>query len=162
MIATREGNAARFSESRVTVVGRTARGVRGIKLREGDEAVGAVIIENSEEWNDTHRLVTVTAGGYGKRMRADEFDAKGRAIQGVICHNISDKTGPLCSIAAVTEDEDLMLITNTGTLIRTPVDGIPTYSRTAAGVIVMRLSDGAQIVNFAAAPHAEEEEAEEE
>lgn len=158
MIATKDGNAARFNESRVTVVGRTARGVRGIKLREGDEAVGAVMIESSDEWNETHRLVTITEGGYGKRMRADEFDAKGRAIQGVICHNISDKTGPLCGIAAVTEDEDLMLITNTGTLIRTPVDGIPTYSRTAAGVIVMRLSDGAQIVNFAAAPGASSEE----
>ena len=154
MIATKDGNAARFNEGKVTVVGRTARGVRGIKLREGDEAVGAVIIENNDEWNETHRLVTITEGGYGKRMRADEFDAKGRAIQGVICHNISSKTGPLCGIAAVTEDEDLMLITNTGTLIRTPVEGIPTYSRTASGVIVMRLSDGAQIVNFAAAPGA--------
>lgn len=160
MIATKDGNAARFNESRVTVVGRTARGVRGIKLRDGDEAVGAVMIESSDEWNETHRLVTITEGGYGKRMRADEFDAKGRAIQGVICHNISEKTGPLCGIAAVTEDEDLMLITNTGTLIRTPVDGIPTYSRTAAGVIVMRLSDGAQIVNFAAAPGAASSEEE--
>ena len=148
-IATRKGLAARFREDRVTIIGRTGRGVRGISLREGDEVAGACVIENDEEWKASHWLVSVTEGGFGKRMSTDEFEAKGRGIRGNIAHRLSDKTGDLAGIAVVTEDEDLMMITDAGTIIRTPAKGIPVYGRAAAGVILMRLTDGAKISSFA-------------
>ncbi len=152
MLATHEGSAARFEEASVRPLGRTARGVRGIKLREGDYVVGAVKVE------DDKKLITVTENGYGKRTPFDDFRVKGRGIFGVSCHNLTDKTGLLAGIAAVDDDDDLMMITNLGTIIRTPVKGINTYSRTAAGVIVMRLSEGQSIVNFAKVAHEDVEE----
>jgi len=88
---------------------------------------------------------------------------KNRGGFGVICHNISEKTGELCGIATVGDEDDLMMITDSGTIIRTPVADIPTYSRSAGGVIVMRLNEGQKLVNFTRVPHedAEETEAEE-
>ncbi len=158
LIATKKGQAARFHEDRVTVIGRTGRGVRGISLRDGDEVAGACVIERDEEWRATHWLVTVTEGGFGKRMSTDEFEAKGRGIQGNILCRLSEKTGDVCGIAAVTESQDLMMITNEGTIIRTPAKGIPVYGRSASGVILMRLSEGAVISSFALADSQEEKE----
>ena len=149
LIATRGGLGARFSESRVTIVGRTARGVRGIKLKGDDIVVGAALIVNTEEWQKEYKLITVTENGFGKRCECSQFDAKGRGTQGVICHNISEKTGKLCGIKVVAEDKDLLLITDTGIIIKTPVDGIPVYSRGAGGVKIIRLDEGARVVNFA-------------
>ncbi len=154
LLATHRGCAARFSESAVRPLGRTARGVRGVKLREGDFVVGAVIVD------DTKELVTVTEKGYGKRTPFEEFRVKGRGGLGVTCHNLTDKTGLLAGIAAVTVDDDLMMITNLGTIIRTPVSQVNTYSRTAAGVIVMRLGEGQSLAGFSLVAH-EEVEAEE-
>ena len=148
-IATHEGIGARFAESAVRDVGRTARGVRAIRLREGDFVIGAVIIEDNDEWRETHRIVSVTEGGFGKRVDPSEYGVKGRGIKGMTCHKLSEKTGKLCSVSAATEDDDIMLITNQGTIIRTPIRDIPVYSRIAAGVIVMRLNEGAAIVNTA-------------
>ena len=162
IIATHNGIAARFNEGKVTVVGRTARGVRGIRLRDDDYVCGAAIIENNEEWQAENQLVFITERGYGKRVHASQFDAKGRGIQGVICQNVTEKTGKLCGISIVNESDDLLLITDTGTIIRTPAEGIPVYSRTASGVIVMRLSEEASLVNFTTSEKAEEEEVEEE
>jgi len=156
LIASRDGNAARFSENLVTIVGRSARGVRGIRLRDGDSVAGACVIDREE----TRSLITICEKGYGKRTAFDNFEPRSRGIQGVICHNINDKTGALCGIAAVSEDEDLMLITNEGTIIRTPVTGIPVYGRNTAGVRVMRLADDSSIVNFTSVEHEEAEEAE--
>ena len=154
LLATHHGCAARFSEGAVRPLGRTARGVRGVKLREGDFVVGAVIVD------DTKELVTVTENGYGKRTPFEDFRVKGRGGLGVTCHNLTDKTGLLAGIAAVTVDDDLMMITNLGTIIRTPVSQVNTYSRTAAGVIVMRLGDGQSLAGFSPVAH-EEVEAEE-
>ena len=154
MLATHEGSASRFEESSVRPLSRIARGVRGIKLREGDYVVGAVKVE------DDKKLITVTENGYGKRTPFDEFRVKGRGIFGVSCHNLTDKTGLLAGIAAVDDDDDLVVITNLGTIIRTPVKAINTYSRTAAGVIVMRLGEGQSIVNFAKVAHEDVEDAE--
>jgi DNA gyrase subunit A len=84
---------------------------------------------------------------------------KNRGGYGVVCHKLSDKTGELCSIAAVSDEDDLMMITDTGTIIRTPVEGIPSRSRSAGGVIVMRLGEEQRLVNFTTTPHAEDEEA---
>ena len=151
LLATHQGSAARFTESAVRPLGRTARGVRGVKLREGDFVVGAVIVD------DNKQLITVTENGYGKRTPFEDFRVKGRGGLGVACHNLTEKTGLLCGIAAVTDEDDLMMITNLGTIIRTPVAQINTYSRTAAGVIVMRLAEGQTLAGFSKVAHEEEE-----
>ena len=150
IIGTRSGRGARFAESRVSVVGRTARGVRGIKLKGDDYVVGAALIVNDDEWQEKNKLVTITENGFGKRTSASEYDAKGRGTQGIICHNINEKTGALCGIKAISEDKDILLITDTGIMIKTPVDGIPVYGRGAAGVKIIKLIDGAKVMNFAA------------
>ena len=158
MIATRKGLGARFAENKVTVIGRTGRGVRGISLREGDEVAGACVIENTEGWAEENSLVAISEGGFGKRMSPDEFEAKGRGIQGVIVQRLSEKTGDLCGIATVTENEDIMMITASGTIIRTPAKDIPHYGRSAAGVIMMRLGEDQKIANFTTVESAPEEE----
>ncbi len=157
MIATSGGLAARFDEERVSVMGRTARGVRGISLREGDSVAGACIVERTEGWAEENSLIVISEGGFGKRMSPDEFEAKGRGIQGNIAQKITEKTGLLCGIAVVKEDEDLLMITDSGTMIRTPADGIPTYGRAASGVIVMKLADDSKLANFTVLAKAEEE-----
>ena len=154
VIATGDGNAVRFSEDFVRVMGRTARGVRGIALRGDDTVKGAALVTEGKQ------LITITENGYGKRTDFDDFrEMKHRGGKGVACHNITEKTGRLAGISTVGEDDDLMMITNSGTIIRTPVRDIPTYSRTAGGVIVMRLAEGQNIVNFTKVASAEEEQA---
>ncbi|MBQ6893730.1 MAG: DNA gyrase subunit A [Clostridia bacterium] len=153
IIATHEGNAVRFVESEARAMGRTARGVIGIRVQEDDYVCGVALVEEGK------KLVTITENGYGKLSEFDEFRLmKNRGGKGVAAHKISEKTGLLTSIASVDENDDLMLITNEGTIIRIPVEGINTYSRTAGGVIVMRLGDGAKIVNFAKVAKTEESE----
>jgi len=160
MIATSTGLAARFPEEKVSPMGRTARGVRGIRLMGDDYVAGAVIIERDEEWRRSHRLIMITENGFGKRLDEAHFENKGRGIKGMCCYKITDRTGPLVGIETVSETDDVMMITNDGTIIRTPTAGIPEYGRTAAGVIVMRLSDDAKIVNFTVTAAATEEESE--
>ena len=156
VIASHEGSAARFSEANVRTLGRTARGVRGIRLREGDYVVGAVVVD------DEKQLITITENGYGKRTLFEDFRVKGRGGLGVTCHNLTEKTGLLAGIAAVDDGDDLMMITNLGTIIRTPAKFINLYSRSAAGVIVMRLNEGQSIVGFSRVAHEEEEPIDEE
>lgn len=151
VLATHEGAAARFCEDAVRPLGRTARGVRGVRLREGDYVVGAVVV------NEDRELLTVTENGYGKRTPFEDFRAKGRGGLGVTCHNLTEKTGLLAGIAAVDDGDDIMMMTDQGTIIRIPVKGINTYSRTAAGVIVMRLSGEQKIVGFSCVAHEEEQ-----
>ena len=150
MIATADGNCVRFEESGARAMGRTARGVRGIKLREGDYVVGVSVVDESMQ------LVTITERGFGKRTSFEDFRVmKHRGGFGVTCHKISEKTGRLSGIATVSDDNDLMMITDSGTIIRTPVSGIPTYSRTAGGVIMMRLGEDQKVANFAPVAHEE-------
>ena len=154
ILATRYGNAVKYSEDNVRPMGRTARGVRGIKLRGDDYVTGVAIVDEDK------KLATITENGFGKRTEFSDFRVmKNRGGYGVVCHKISDKTGQLCGIKTVAEDDDLMMITNSGTIIRTPVSDVPTYSRGAGGVIVMRLSEGQSIANFTSVPHEEAEEA---
>ena len=157
-IATRNAQAVRFAESKVRLMGRTAGGVIGVKLIGDDEVIGAAILERDEGWNKKFSLLTITEKGFGKRMECGLFEPKGRAIQGVTCHHLSDKTGPLCGVAIVTEEDDLMMITESGSVIRTPASGIPAYGRTAGGVIVMRLGEGDRICNVTVAQQKEEDE----
>ena len=154
IIATGDGNAVRFDENTVRVMGRAARGVRGISLRDGDEVKGVALVEEGK------KLITITERGFGKLTEFDDFRAmKNRGGFGVICHNINEKTGLLAGISSVSDNDDIMIITDTGTIIRTPVSGIPVYSRSASGVIVMRLNEGQSIVNFTKVASVEEEEA---
>ena len=153
IIATAQGSAVRFTESNARPMGRTARGVRGIKLREGDYVTGVAMVEEGKS------LITITQNGYGKRTDYSDFrEMKNRGGLGVQCHNISEKTGLLCGIESVCDDDDLMMITDAGTIIRTPVCDVPHYSRTAGGVIMMRLDEGRTLVNFTKVPKEDEEE----
>ena len=150
IIATRQGLAVRYTEENVRCMGRVARGVIGIRLENGDEVAGVALVD------DTRKLITITENGYGKRTDFNDFRImKNRGGRGVTCHKISEKTGLLASISTVDEDDDIMMITNDGTVVRTSVSEIPVYSRSAGGVIVMRLAEGASIVNFAKVPSEE-------
>lgn len=157
IIATRNGNAVRFDERGVRPMGRTARGVRGISLRDDDFVIGVAKVE------DDKKLCTITEKGYGKKTEFDDFRLmKHRGGFGVIAHNITEKTGKLAGIMAVSEDDDIMMITDGGIVIRTPANEISTYSRSASGVIVMRLGEEQSIANFTKVPHEDEiEEVEE-
>lgn len=155
VIATHDGRAVRFKESDARVMGRTARGVRGIKMNDGDYVVGVAVVD------DKKKLITLTEKGYGKRNDFDTYNARNRGTKGVICQKTSEKTGALAGIAAVGENDDIMIITNDGTMIRTPVSGIPVYEgNNTSGVIIMRLSGDAKIISFTAVKSDEEEEAE--
>ena len=155
VIASHDGSAIRFSEQNVRPMGRTARGVRGINLREGDTVAG-VAVADENKW-----LITVTENGYGKRTPfSDLRTMRNRGGMGVVCHNLTEKTGLLAGIATVDEQDDIMMITDQGTIVRTPVADINIYSRTASGVIVMRLSEGQKLVTFTKV--AREDEAEQE
>ena len=155
ILATREGNAVRFDESNVRPMGRSARGVRGIKLKGDDCVIGVVNVEEGK------KLLTITENGFGKRTEFDDFRLmKNRGGGGVICHNLTEKTGLLAGIISVDDNDDIMMITNEGIIIRTPSSDVSTYSRTASGVIVMRLEEGQRIVNVTKTAK-EEEQAEE-
>ena len=145
MIATRHGSAVRFTvdDESVRPMGRTATGVRGIKLRGDDYVVGVASVVEGKS------LITITENGYGKRTDFDDFrQMKHRGGHGVACHALSEKTGLLSGINIVDDNDDVMIITDAGTMIRTGAADIPTYSRSAGGVRVMRLAEGQKIVNF--------------
>lgn len=154
IIASHNGLGIRFDENDVRSVGRQARGVRGINLADDDFVVGAAAIFE----NDNGALISITEKGFGKRCDPSDFSLQNRGGKGMICHRITEKTGNLAGIAYVHEDEDVMLITNNGIIIRTSVEEIPIYGRNTAGVIVMRLGEDATIMNFAAAKKSDESE----
>ena len=155
VIATHEGKAVRFKETDARVMGRAARGVRGIKMRDEDYVVGVAIAD------ETKHLITLTEKGFGKRNNFDSYTAHNRGTSGVICQKLNDKTGALAGIATVGENDDIMIITEDGTIIRTPVNGIPVYEgNNTTGVIIMRLADNNRIISFAATKSDEEEAAE--
>ena len=155
VIATHNGYAVRFEEGNARAMGRTARGVRAITLGKDDFVIGVAVVD------DTKKLVTITENGYGKRSDFEEFRTMlHRGGKGVCCQNITEKTGKLASIATVSEEDDIMIITNDGTIIRTPAKQINCYSRTATGVIVMRPKEGSLIYNFTCLPSEKEIEQE--
>ena len=155
LIATAHGQATRFSESNVRAMGRTARGVRGISLRGDDYVAGVCVVEEGKD------LLCVTENGFGKRSPFDDFRLmKNRGGYGVTCYNLTEKSGILTGVTAVSDEDDLMMITSSGTIIRTPIAGIPSRSRSAGGVIVMRLGEDQKLVNFTTTPHEDAEETE--
>ncbi len=156
MIASRKGKANRFAESTVREMGRSARGVRGMELTADDEVAGACIVFSDPEWMEEHKLLTITEKGFGKRTKVSEYAAHGRGGKGMICHEITERTGRLCGIAVVDDEDDILMITTEGTIIRTPADGISVIGRSAKGVIVMRVGEETGIANFAVTEKVEE------
>ena len=148
MIATNEGACVRFREDSIRETGRSSRGVRAINLPEGGVVVGTTIITPDESHQNTKKLLTVTENGFGKRSEINEFAVHNRGGKGMICHKITEKTGKLAGIAGVEETDDIMLITDSGIIIRTSVSQISTVGRNASGVIVMRTGEEAKIVSF--------------
>ena len=155
ILATREGMCVRFDENNVRSMGRNARGVRGITLVGDDVVIGVALVD------DEKSLLTVTEGGLGKRTSFSDFrEMKHRGGKGVTCHKLTEKSGKLAAIATVADDDDVMLITDTGTIIRMSVSDINLYSRTASGVIVMRLGDDTKVINLSRLEKSEDIEAE--
>ena len=151
MIATRDGMCVRFDENNVRGMGRAARGVRGITLQDDDYVIGVAIVD------DDKKLLTVTEKGMGKRSEFDEFrEMKHRGGKGVTCHKLTDKSGKLAAIQTVSDDDDVMIITDKGTIIRMSVSDINVYSRAAGGVIVMRMGDDSKIITLSRLEKIEE------
>ena len=152
IIGTKLGYAVRFNQSTVRSMSRSATGVKGVNLREGDTVVGARVITDQDE------VLIITEKGYGKRTVATEYPTKGRAGKGMKTANVVEKNGPLAGLLTVKGDEDLMIITDTGVMIRTNVANISQTGRSTIGVKVMRLDDNAKIVTFTSVAAAEKEE----
>ena len=156
-VAASNGQALRFSESRVRVMSRIAGGVRAIRLLDGERVVGAIAIPKSDTGFEK-TLLTITENGFGKRCSFDLFNEKGRGGKGMRCHKLTEKTGALAGIAAVLESDDVMLMTDGGMLIRTVVEQISESSRSASGVIVMRLAENSKLIGFERIKKEEEAE----
>ena len=152
IIGTKYGYSVRFNEAVVRNMGRSATGVRGVNLRDGDKVVGASVITDQDE------VLVITEKGYGKRTTAGEYPTKGRGGKGIKTANITEKNGPLAGLLTVKGDEDLMIITDTGVMIRTGVANISQTGRSTQGVKVMRLDQDAKIVTFTTVQPEEKDE----
>ena len=155
VIGTKFGYSVRFKEDTIRSMSRMAAGVKGVTLRDGDQVVGAAAITEDQE------VLIITEKGYGKRTSATEYPTKGRGGKGIKTANITEKNGNLAGIVTVSGDEDIMVITDTGVIIRTAVANISQTGRTTQGVKVMRLDDSARIVTFALVEPEEVEQASE-
>ena len=154
MIAARGGKAIRFNESTVRPIGRVGAGVRGISLDEGDEVVGMICIEPDAKQD----VLVLSENGYGKRTDLEEYRVTNRGGKGVKTINITEKTGDLISIQAVTDENDLMIINRSGVTIRTKVDQIRLAGRATQGVRIINLREGDVIASVMAVPVSDEEE----
>ena len=143
VLGTRNGYAIIFDEEEVRPMGRIARGVKGIKLRAGDEAVGMDTIKRDSE------ILTVTAGGYGKRTRVDEYSSHHRGAMGIINLRVTEKTGEVVGLKVVREGQELMLISTNGIIIRTGIDKISVIGRDAQGVIIMKTAEDDKVASMA-------------
>ena len=143
IIGTKFGYSVRFKENTIRSMGRMAAGVKGVTLRGGDQVVGAAAIMDDQE------VLIISEKGYGKRTSATEYPTKGRGGKGIKTANITDKNGHLAGIATVSGNEDIMVMTDTGVIIRTAVANISQTGRATQGVKVMRLDNSARIVTFA-------------
>ena len=153
VLATRSGQAIRFTEDEVRDTGRATQGVRGIKLRPGDVVVSLVVVD--EGYQEQVELLTVTEYGYGKRTLLSEYPRQGRGGQGVITMRVTDKTGQLVSLAPVLGNEELLVLSEGGVLIRTRVKEVSSYGRASQGVTIMRLGDGDRAVSATVMPDEE-------
>jgi DNA gyrase subunit A len=158
LLSTYKGMAICFKEDDVRPMGRTAMGVRGIRLRSGDFVIGAV-----RAWPGS-MLLTITENGYGKRTPIEEYirgngEPQHRGGYGLRSYNITDKTGPAAAVKVARETDDILIISDDGTIIRMPITDVNVYGRSAQGVRVMRVNEDAKVISLARAEaEAEEEE----
>ncbi|WP_125568496.1 DNA gyrase subunit A [Companilactobacillus insicii] len=151
-IGTHKGYAVTFRESDVRPMGRTAAGVRGIKLRDEDYVVGSSIVEAGEE------VLTISEKGYGKRTSVEEYPIKGRGGKGIKTANVTEKNGPIAGVTAVNGDEDIMLITDKGVMIRFSVDTVSQTGRATLGVRLIKVDDDSIVSTMAKIEEADEDE----
>ena len=149
IIATKFGQAIRFPEDEARPLGRTARGVKAISLEDGDEVVGMAKLR------DGATLLTITEKGFGRRSVYEEYRMQSRAGKGIINYKVNDDKGYVTGIKSVDDDDDVIMITDDGVIIRIPVEQVNVQSRYAGGVRVMRVADGGRIVTVARAPKEE-------
>ena len=154
MIAARDGKAIRFNESTVRPIGRVGAGVRGISIEESDEVIGMICVEPDSKQD----VLVLSENGYGKRTDLDEYRITNRGGKGVKTINVTEKTGRLVSIQAVSDDNDLMIINRSGLTIRTAVSQIRVAGRATQGVRIINLREGDAIASVMAVPKSEEEE----
>lgn len=151
LVAANTGLTIRYDENDARVMGRNARGVRAIRLEEGEYVVGAVSVSDGEQ------VLTITENGYGKRSPVEDYRPQTRGGKGIIGQNITEKTGQLAGIRKVGENDDLIVISSDGNIIRTKLSEIPVYGRASNGVRIMRFDDGVKVVNIATIAQNEEE-----
>lgn len=154
MIATHGGRAICFDENEVRAMGRTAVGVRGISLSEGDYVVNAARARPGAE------VLSITENGYGKRTAVEEFSVHHRGGQGIMLHNLTEKTGKVAGISVVDQENDIMIISDNGIIIRTAVADIRQCGRASQGVIVMRTGENGKVISFARTEKEEIDETE--
>ncbi|MCT8387690.1 DNA gyrase subunit A [Leuconostoc lactis] len=147
LIATKDGYSVRFVEADVRIMGRAAAGVRGIRLRENDLVIGADVVD------DTENVLVITEKGYGKQTPATEYPIKGRGGKGIKTANITDKNGVLAGMTIVRGDEDIMVTTTQGVMIRFAVSSVSQTGRATLGVRLIRLEDGAKVATLAKVEH---------
>ena len=152
LLGTRDGMSIRFAETDLRPIGRNAVGVRGIELAEGDRVVAMSIVEEDTD------VLAITENGYGKRTAIEEYRLQSRAGKGIKAMNLTDKTGGLAGQLLVRSDEDILIITDDGTIIRTPVDSIPLHGRATQGVRLMRVAEGSRIMSIERAEQEPEED----
>ncbi|RMF15666.1 MAG: DNA gyrase subunit A [Gammaproteobacteria bacterium] len=152
MLVGSHGKATRFNESEVRAMGRTARGVRGIRLPEGAQVVSLILPE------DDRYILTASRNGYGKRTLASEFPIRGRGAQGVIAMQCSERNGDLIAAVQVADGEEIMLISDKGTLVRTRVDEVSIVGRNTQGVRLIRLGEGEHLVAVETIADSDEDE----
>ena len=156
MVATRNGLAIKFKEKDARAMGRTTRGVKAIELNDGDYVISALIADENKT------ILAITDNGYGKRTDAEEYRCQTRGGKGVLTYKITDKTGKLAGVVSAADDEDVMLITSEGVVIRMHVDGISKFGRQTQGVRVVKMEDSTSVVSVALTERYKEEEATEE
>ena len=152
IVATHNGLSIRFNEKDVRSMGRTTRGVKAITLSKGDYVIGVAVV------NDEAKLLAVTENGYGKKTEFDEYRAQSRGGKGIFTYKITERTGKLAGIKSVTDNEDIIIITSEGIIIRVHTDEISTYGRQAQGVRVVKLGEGVNVVSLAMTAREESEE----
>lgn len=153
-IATKFGYSVRTKASEFRSMSRNATGVKGITLRQGDSVISGLLIKNEDE----ETILTVTENGFGKRTRVNEYPLQGRGGKGVINFKCSDKTGNVVEVKPVKDDEELMAITSSGVVIRTPMESVSIYGRVTQGVKIMRTSDEEKVVAIAKIKSEKDEE----
>ncbi len=152
LLASRYGKAIRFSEGDFRSTGRTSRGVHAMKLARGDRMIDMSVISEGQT------VLSITEDGYGKRTDPEQYREQGRNGKGIIAMKLTDKTGPLAALLTVYDDEDILLITNEGVIIRMAVSSVSQTGRATQGVRLMRLDEGAKIVGVARAEQEDDDE----